>query len=155
KFPSLKSDSYKLKKKKEVGNNKADIQLSGDTLDAFDFKVTSDGLKIGVFGSRAPVADGHNNLSGNSELPLRRFIPDEGDSYKSSIVKEVDRIIADALSDTEISKSDLKGIESKSDLYDRLSGILGISSRSELRLAVFRNDSLLNLLEDEGLVDLL
>lgn len=156
KFPALKSKEYKLKKKEEVGNQKADLQLSGETLDELDYKVTPEGLKVGVFGDRAPVADGHNNLSGKSELPLRRFIPDKGETYKADIAKEINRIVSDYLADNDvIEKKDLQGINSKSGLYNILGQRLGLASRSEIKLAVFRNDSLRNLLDEEDLLDML
>lgn len=156
KFPSLVSKEYKKLKKSEVGNTKADLELSGETLNALSFKSTNDGLKLGVFGSRAPIFDGHNNLSGKSELPLRRAVPGEGENYKSSIRKEVDRIIADALSENEfVSPKDLQDINSKGALYDVLGDLLGLTSRSEIRLAVFRNESLLELLRDEELTEFL
>ena len=155
-FDPLTSKEYKLKKKGEVGNTRADLQLSGETLDALDFKVTEDGLTIGVFGDRAPIADGHNNLSGKSELPVRRFIPGEGESYRPAIQQEFDRIISDALAENGgVSPQDLSEITTKSSLYDILGDRLGLTSRSEIRLAVYRNEDLLELLRDEDLIDLL
>lgn len=153
-FPALTSKEYKAKKKLEVGSTKPDLQLSGETLNEFSFKVTSEGIKIGVFGDRAPVADGHNNLSGKSELPLRRFIPGEGENYSSNVQREVERIIADTLAENEVIEAkDLADVNSKGALYDILGDRLGLSSRSEIRLAVFRNQDLLDLLREEDLID--
>lgn len=47
-------------------------------------------------GKQSAKADGHCNHSGRSEIPTRRFVPDEGEIWKKSIVDGVKRIIRDA-----------------------------------------------------------
>ncbi len=154
KFKPLSKD-YKEFKQSEVGNKLANLELNGDLMSSVDYEIAGSKIKVGVFGSEAPKADGHNNLSGKSSLPQRRFLPDKSQEYVSSVQKEIDRIIADAKSESTITKYDLQGIEKKSELYDTLGELLGLSSRAEIKLAVFRSDNLLDLLKGEGLFDLL
>lgn len=151
------SKEYKKKKDEEVGHTDPDLQFSGQMLDQVDYKVTSNGVTVGVFGDRAPAADGHNNLSGKSKLPTRRFIPGEGQNYKANIQKEVDRIISDVIAEqSDFKKSEFKNIGTKTDLYKQLETIFGtMLTRAELRLAVLRNEDLLDLLEELDIVDLL
>jgi hypothetical protein len=162
------SKEYAQKKETEIGNKKADIQFSGRTLDQLKAEPTSDGIKIGVFGERAPVADGHNNLSGKSSLPTRQFLPKEGQNYKGSIKSEVDRIVADVLAESDKPEETAKqknsvrekkadsrfnDVETQAELYQTLREIFGPLSRIELRLAVFRNKSILDDIINSDLLD--
>lgn len=150
------SKEYKAKKTGEGLAGVPNLELSGDMLDALDFRVTSDGIEIGVFGEDAPKADGHNNLSGKSLLPTRRFIPEEGESFTSSIEDEVNRIISDAIGEENAPDLDtLEEIESKTDLYDYLIPIFGLGSRTETKLAVLRSDRWTRTLTRLGLLRLL
>lgn len=150
------SKLYKKKKLDEVGSGEANLEFDGVMKDELQFYPTKNGIEIGVYGERAGAADGHNNLSGKSHLPTRRFLPDEGQSYKKPIAAEVERIIADAIADeVSFKKSDFKGIETRTALYEKLGQIFGPMSRSELNLAVFRNEELTDLLADLGLLGLL
>jgi hypothetical protein len=164
------SKEYAKKKEAEIGNKKADIQFSGRTLDQLKAVPTDSGIKIGVFGERAPVADGHNNLSGKSDLPTRQFLPKEGENYKRAIQTEVDRIVADVLAESteqpdrsqqkdnvreKKASSRFNDVESQADLYQSLREIFGNLSRIELRLAVFRNKAVLDDIVNSGLLDYL
>ncbi|NOS67378.1 MAG: hypothetical protein HOO67_03365 [Candidatus Peribacteraceae bacterium] len=72
------SPDYAALKKKIAGNRKANLELGGDMMDALDVKKKgSTKLSLEIAGKQAPKADGHNNFSGDSELPERNFIPDE------------------------------------------------------------------------------
>ena len=154
-FPAL-SPAYKKKKKEEVGNTKANLEFEGQLKDEIDFVPSPVGISIGVYGERALAADGHNNLSGESSLPLRRFLPDEGQTYKAPIKKEVERIIADAIgSEITFRKSMFKGITTKKELYAKLENIFGSATRAELSLAVYRNEELTNILEELKLLEVL
>jgi hypothetical protein len=109
-------------------------------LDSLDFRVTDEGIEFGVFGSAAPRADGHNNLSGESRIPTRQFIPKEGEGFISSIEKEVARIIADATAvDPELATDFLEQVESPSELYTILGAAFNLDSRTEIRAAVLRS----------------
>jgi hypothetical protein len=154
-FPSL-SLKYKKRKKEEVGSTEANLEFDGTMKDEIAFEGNKDGISIGVYGERAGAADGHNNLSGKSKLPLRQFLPDEGESYKSNITKEVDRIIADIVAEEQtIKESDFEDIETKKELYDKLGEVFGPMNRTELRLSVFRNEDLTDILSNLNLIDLL
>ena len=154
KIPALSSKPYKLKKRDEVGNATANLELSGEMLDSVDYKPSVNSLTIGVYGDAALRADGHNNFSGKSSLPKRRIFPGEGQEYKSDVQKEIKRIISDYRSSNPIAK-DFEDIQTKTELYDTLKEITGLTSRSEIKLAVMRSRDLLDVLDDLDLADLL
>lgn len=88
------SKAYAEKKKKEVGNTKPNLELDGDMLDALDGVTNRSGVEVGIFDSeQAEKADGHCNHSGNSNLPLRRFIPDDDEKFRAGIMQEVESIL--------------------------------------------------------------
>jgi hypothetical protein len=147
------SKEYKAKKAAEGLSPIPNLELTGSMLDSLDFRVTSDGIEIGVFGDDAPKADGHNNLSGNSLLPTRRFIPEAGETFSSSIDDEVNRIIADAIGEeNEPDVAELEEIDNATDLYDYLIPIFGLGSRTETKLAVLRSDRWTRILTRLGLL---
>lgn len=150
------SGKYRQRKKEEVGSTEANLEFEGVMKDELNFEATENGIAIGVYGDRAPAADGHNNLSGKSKLPLRQFLPDEGQNYKRNITKEVDRIVADIVAEeVSFKESDFKFIETKKELYDALKDIFGDMTRSELALAAFRNEELTIILKKYNLVGLI
>jgi len=150
------SPLYKKRKLDEVGSGSPNLEFDGVMKDELNFFATDTGIEIGVYGERAGAADGHNNLSGKSKLPTRRFLPDEGQKYKKTFEVEVERIIADAIAEeSTFTKSQFKGIETKSELYAQLKTIFGEMSRSELQLAVYRSDDLTQPLKSLDLLDLL
>jgi hypothetical protein len=155
--PSFKplSKKYRLRKIDQVGSGDANLEFDGIMKDETDFIPSDTGIDLGVFGERAGAADGHNNLSGKSNLPLRQFIPDVGQKYKANIVREVDRIIADIIGEeTTFKKSDFKGITNRTALYEKLGQLFGPMSRAELQLAVFRNEQLTDILTELDLLGL-
>jgi hypothetical protein len=102
------------------------------------------------------AADGHNNLSGKSNLPLRQFIPDVDQSYKKNIKVEVERIIADIIAEeTSFRRSDFEDITTRAELYNKLAEIFGDMPKAELQLSVFRNETLTDLLKELDLLGLL
>lgn len=152
-IPALKDKNYKALKKLEVGNTKANLELTGRLLDSVDYKLISDSeLKIGVFGKEAPKADGHNNFSGKSLLPQRRIFPGKDQGYIKSVNNEILAIIADKKAESEtISTEDLQDIETKTEFYSVIKSKLGVGSIAEARLAILRNQTLLNIVEELGL----
>jgi len=150
------SPLYKKKKLSEVGSGEANLEFDGVLKDELDFKTTDKGISIGVFGERAPAADGHCNLSGDSRIPKRRFLPDEGQNYKSPIRQEVERIVADAIAEeTTIKESLFRYVETKSELYSVLGELFGPMTRKELELIVYRNTDLYDTLNNLDLLRLL
>lgn len=151
-FPAL-SPGYKVEKAAMGLSPVPDLQQSGDMLDSLDFEITRTGIKIGVFGEAALRADGHNNLSGESSLPERRFLPAEDQGFTAEIEREVSRIVADSVAESADVPFDLLGgIESPSELYDVLIPVFGLGSRSETRLAVLRSPQWYNTLSMLGLL---
>ena len=152
KFRAL-SKSYKAFKQEEGSGTDPNLELTGSMLDALTFRTTGSGIELGIFGKDAPKADGHNNFSGESKLPLRRFLPDEGESFKPSIQKEVDRIIADAVAeDFGVPDEELDAVASKTELYDVLKQVFTGLSRPEIRMAVFRSEEWTLALKTRGLL---
>lgn len=148
------SAPYKKEKVNDGFSGTPDLSRSGDMLDSLDFRLVDGGLEIGVYGEAALRADGHNNLSGDSELPTRQFLPDVGEEFTSDIMEGVDKLVADGLA-SEVQSSDLANVNSSSELYDALMETLGLESRAAVRSAVLNSPELYNLLGDEGLLDLL
>jgi hypothetical protein len=92
KFKRLSKD-YKAFKKSQGAGTKPNLELEGDMLEALKYTTKGDKIQIGIKGKQGDKADGHNNHSGESELPLRRFIPAEGETFKRGIIKGVKDII--------------------------------------------------------------
>lgn len=87
------SKEYKKRKVAQGGNAYADMLLDGDMLLATDCVVKGTKLELRTKGSKeAAKADGHNNHSGKSSLPLREFIPKEGQTFKRDIIDGIRQI---------------------------------------------------------------
>lgn len=95
------SKEYKKRKVAQGGNPFADMVLEGDMLLATDCVPTSRGtLKLRTKGSKqAAKADGHNNFSGNSNLPSRDFIPKPGGTFKRRILDGIREIAKEYVDD--------------------------------------------------------
>lgn len=91
-FPRLSSEYADSEKN---GDTTPNLDLEGDMLNSLEAKNKSgDEIEVGIFkSSEVPKADGHNNFSGDSTLPRRRFVPTERQSYKREIQSGIDRII--------------------------------------------------------------
>lgn len=154
-WPKLSKD-YKEIKENDGFDPVPNLERTGDMLGALDFKVTSDGIKIGIFGNKEQVAkaDGHNNFSGESQIPTRQFLPEKGQRFETDIEEQIKKIIFDAKAEG-ISKDEFEDVVTSKSLYDVLGSYLNTSSRSEIRLAVLRSDDLLTMLEDLDLIGLL
>ena len=154
-FKALSQD-YREKKKEETGSGDANLDFSGAMISALDYKVSGNEITIGVFGDDAPKADGHNNLSGASTLPLRRFLPGEGETY----TRDIRKLIQDEVAFTKADKASsglealLEDVETKSELYAILEATLGEQSRGRLKELAL-GSSIRDLLYDNDLLDLL
>lgn len=85
KFPKLSKD-YKFFKRSQGKLPVPDLELTGAMVNALRATLTSDGkVKIKIGGKQGDKADGHNNHSGQSKLPLRRFIPTDDEMFKQAI----------------------------------------------------------------------
>jgi hypothetical protein len=155
-FPSL-SKKYKELKEESGRAGVPNLDFEGDMLGSLDYEITEDGLKIGVFGDQAPKADGHNNLSGQSELPLRRFLPDSGEAFKRDINTEIEAILTErAVKESveevpEFVDEALEVIDSREEFFSFLTDLTGIEEEYLLKAAVLTNTPLLNKIKAAGL----
>ena len=94
KFKKLNKDYAKDEK---GGDTNPNLELDGDMLDALTSQNRKgDIIEVGIFKAKEQgKADGHNNFSGKSKLPTRRFIPSERENFKRSIDKGIKQIISD------------------------------------------------------------
>ncbi len=154
KFPAL-TKAYKAKKVALGGQPKPDLELTGELKDALTFRKTKEGLEIGFFGSQSDKADGHLKFSGRENFtPQRRFLPAEGQKFNDTIEAKVQSIIDDKSGDM-IGKAAFEGVDTTSELYDVLSNFYSDMTRSEIRFAVASSSSLMDILIELDLVDLL
>lgn len=149
------SKEYKKFKLEEVGSGEPNLDLTGEMLNSLDYKVQGEKIELGIFGEDAPKADGHNNFSGKSRLPERRFLPGEGQEFKGEIKRLVKETIETFKADTiQFTKEDLRAIDSKKELYDYLKEQLGDLPRPRLRELVLQSE-LAAELDAEDLLGLL
>lgn len=156
KFPAL-SKLYKAKKEEEGRAGIPNLDFEGDMLSALDYEITDEGLKIGIFGDQAPKADGHNNFSGASTLPLRRFLPDVGEEFKKDISSEIEAILAEKAVEDSVQGLDeedlqdaLDTVETREDFYSVLTDLTGVEEEYLLKGAIMANPSLLRLVTSMG-----
>lgn len=94
KFAKLNKEYAKREKN---GNRTPNLQLEGDLLEALDFRNTKSGVAVGITKAKErPKADGHNNFSGDSKLPKRRFIPANNQQFNQKINREIKKMVKDA-----------------------------------------------------------
>lgn len=137
------SGDYRKYKRDEGRGTKANLEFSGDMLDALEYVRVPEGVRIQIRGDQAGKADGHNNFSGESELPTRQFLPKEGDEFTGSVAQEIDGIIADEMTTRfRISKRDLSDIASKQDLNRFLISRFPDTSLSEVKNSILISDFL-------------
>lgn len=93
KFPALSKDYREFKK--DAGNpGEPNLEFNGDMLDALEVYPIKDGvIRVEIAGDQSDKADGHNNHSGDSTLPLRRFIPTKDETFKRDILSSVRAIL--------------------------------------------------------------
>lgn len=133
-------------KLEEIGTKAPNLDFTGDMLSALDFNVKGNKIELGVFGSEAPKADGHNNLSGDSKLPTRRFLPDEGEGFSDEIKTLLKETIAAFTADnTSLDPNKLKEIGNKAELYEYLREEIGDYSRAELKRLVLQSERAVEL----------
>lgn len=88
------SADYKDAKKAESSSAKPNLELTGALLDSLEARTKNGKIQIGFFDKdQVPKADGHNNFSGDSKLPLRQSIPKPGENFRAGILDEVSRIL--------------------------------------------------------------
>lgn len=89
------SEDYKTFKRRAGHPPVPNLLFSGDMLEAIKASSSGNKVRVGITGKQGDKADGHCNFSGDSSLPLRRFIPnaDDGENFKSPIVSGIRRIV--------------------------------------------------------------
>lgn len=154
-FPSL-SPEYKKFKESQRRPGKANLELTGDMLDALDFNRTTNGIKIGVFGAReAGKADSHNHLGSKGKNPKRRFLPKKGQKFSGSITKEINEIVTDAVAASQTSKikpSLLEEVSTKTAFNSLVRSVFPSLTLREAKESILRTESLLDLFENAGLL---
>ncbi len=155
-WPTLSSE-YRKYKKSQGATPVANMELTGDMLNSLTYRPTAKGVEVGVFGSEAPKADGHNKFSGlENNTPQRRFLPGEGQEFRGGIQSEVDAIIAEeVLKDLELTPFELKSIDSSAELYEVFSEKLPGYSSAEIKDAILANPDLLDQLNEFDLLEYL
>jgi len=154
KYKATLSKGYAKKKQEETGSTDANLDLSGDMISSLDYRVKGNTIQVGVFGEDAGKADGHNNFSGKSKLPTRQFLPQEGQQFRSDIMKLMAETVENYKAEsTELDTERLNEIESKSELFDYLKSELGIDSTAAMKRAVLGSKNLIELLDDYDLLD--
>jgi hypothetical protein len=152
-----KSGSYK-KFKKGKGAVKANMELSGDMLDAYDYKLTTEGVELGVFGKKqGEKADGHNKLTGRSNpTPKRRFIPGDKDKFNETITEGIESLVAEHIVEKEnIKRSDLVNLTSKSAFDDFVKATFPDITLIEAKQAIKNTPSIFEMLDELGLIGFL
>jgi hypothetical protein len=90
------SKQYLIRKKKEGGSSVADLELSGDMLDALDVVNKKGGrLSLQVVGPEAGKADGNNRGTYGKKSPgpaKREFIPKKNQTFTKAIWNGIDKI---------------------------------------------------------------
>ncbi len=154
-FPKL-SPEYKKKKLAQGGSGSPDLFLEGDLYGSLTYENQGDGvIDLGFFDDQAAKADGHLKFSGReNNTPKRRFLPADGQKFKSEITQAVDDIIQRA-SDDLFDASDFDDVNSTKDLYGVLRDQFEGMSRSEIRTAVLMNPQLSQLLDQAGVSEFL
>lgn len=146
-FPALSKD-YKEIKSDQGRGTAANLELSGDMLDALLFRRTDKGVKIAILGNEAPKADGHNNFSGQSKIKQRRFLPGDGQSFKSSIESEANSIIREQVAaSANVKRSDLRGISTRPGLNDFLRSAFPALTVKQAKNAILINEGLLAIFD--------
>lgn len=99
KFKQLNKD---YAEKEHGGDRNARLELSGGLLSGLIVRPSDGGILVTVAEDEQEKADGHNNHSGDSLLPERRFIPkaDDNQFFRPEIRKSIIEIGKDFLDDT-------------------------------------------------------
>jgi hypothetical protein len=75
------------------GKSRANLDLNGDMLDSLGFGVIGETIKI-MITDKDQIPKAYNHNVGDT-LPQRQFIPDDDQTFKSDILRGVNRIIAE------------------------------------------------------------
>lgn len=93
------SKEYKARKAQFSSSLFANMELTGDMLDALECVVVGKDLELRIKGKEADKADGHNNHTGRSSLPAREFIPKTDQTFRKSIRDGIKQIAMEYIED--------------------------------------------------------
>ncbi len=152
-FPRLSKSYKKFKESQNLGGS-ANLEFTGDMLDNLSFNVSRSGkLEIGVFGQEAHKADGHNNFSGDSTLPLRQFLPKEQQVYRQGIKSQIDSILREAIAkNIKLPVRKLQAVETKEQFFTVMSEIFPNVSRAKIVEALLSDEQVIRSITDLGLI---
>jgi len=95
------SPEYRKKKLGMGGSGRADLRLTEQMLNAYDVKVKGGVLEAGTYGGgkAEKKSRGHNQHPGDEHpfLPVRRFVPAPGQSYRRGLEKQMRAILKEYL----------------------------------------------------------
>lgn len=82
--------------REKFGSRLANLELTGRMLDSVRVLEKGNQLRLTVTQSQQKKADGHNNFSGLSSLPERRFVPDgkANQTFNKKIQKGIQTVLA-------------------------------------------------------------
>ena len=141
-WPPLSND-YADFKQNEGRGSRANMELNGDMLDALEFVRTVEGIRLQITGDQAPKADGHNNFSGESSLPRRKFLPERGDTFKGEINNQVDAIISDeVVTAGRVTRARVREVQDQRQLNSLLRELFPVLTLRQAKDAVLFNDEL-------------
>lgn len=107
KYKATLSKEYLKVKEGLSSSSIPNMELSGDMLDALEYKITGDKVEVGIFDyDQAQKADNHNKFSSAStktKVPQRQFIPNNknGERFRADIQREINQIIIEAVDNGE------------------------------------------------------
>ncbi len=150
---SALSKNYKKEKEEDGRGGSANLEFTGKTLQSLTSKNSENGILLGHFNNRAPIADGHLNFSGDSLIPQRRYIPAEDQEYKAPIKKEVEQIVTRIIAeDLDVKTKELDELDSKASFYQFFSELLNTTSRVAIREAIIANEELFDKVKKKNLI---
>ena len=95
------SPEYAKFKRGQSSSDFANMELTGEMLNALKFEIKRFQVEVGIFNQQeAQKADNHNKFSSASQktkLPERQFIPRKGENFKRDIQREINQIIQEAV----------------------------------------------------------
>lgn len=103
------SPEYRKIKAKTSGVTFANLELEGDMLDTLDFKKTSTGVEVGIYGDSLQDKKAFNHNTGDT-LPQRQFIPIGNGNFKKPIESEIRKIVREAHANKENLKKQKKSL---------------------------------------------
>ena len=98
-WKSSLSKEYKKIKSEKSSVGKANLELSGEMLDALEVDMKSDKIVVQISGDQAGKADGNNRGTYGKDKPdpskARNFIPQKGQEFNQKIQNGIKKILKD------------------------------------------------------------